>query len=381
MISSRLGSRANLAVLGEALRNTVIIAPDRPTRIRRTILFFVLSLGLPNLAFGASPEESARALAAKIAAALPARENVSCEIRNVSSLSPDAVARIDQALETGLRDQGVRCAASGAEVTVVVTLSENLKNLVWTAEVHKGESSQVVLITVERASEDRAISTAMPVTIHSEKFWEGPEHILDAGEVSNGTGKSWLVLLFPDGVRIQDKQTGVAAATGIKSLQSANRDPWGNLNVEPGGNSIGILLAPRMCTVDLEALDFSGCLSSEAPSSAPLGGRIPVIFDTAPPGPPPPGKGTMIEMQPACGGSNEFLATGGRDYTQTDSIQVFEEKSSGGAASAASPVSAELDFPGPVMALHAVSPTPRAVVRNLTTGNYEAYRLSFTCGQ
>jgi hypothetical protein len=136
-----------------------------------------------------------------------------------------------------------------------------------------------------------------------------------------------------------------------------------------------------MCTVDLEALDFSGCLSSEAPSSAPLGGRIPVIFDTAPPGPPPPGKGTMIEMQPACGGSNEFLATGGRDYTQTDSIQVFEEKSSGGAASAASPVSAELDFPGPVMALHAVSPTPRAVVRNLTTGNYEAYRLSFTCGQ
>lgn len=382
MISSRLGSRANLSVvLGEAGRNTVMIVPDRSVHTRRVILLLVFSLGIPNLVRASSLEDSAKALASKIAAALPTRENVSCEIRNLSSLPPDAVARIDGALKAGLQEQGVHFVASGAEVTVVVTLSENLKNLVWTAEVHKGESSQVVLITVERASEDRAVSISMPVTIHSEKFWEGPERILDAGEVSNGTGKSWLVLLFPDGVRIQDKQSGVAATTEITSLQSANRDPWGNLSVDPGANSIGIFLAPRMCTVNLETLDFSGCLSAEGSSSAPAGGRIPMIFDIAPAGPSPPGKGTMIEMHSVCGGAGQFLATGGGDYTHTDSVQVFEEKASGGAASAASPVSAEMDFPGPVMALHAASATPRAVVRNLTTGNYEAYRLSFTCGQ
>jgi hypothetical protein len=367
--------------LAEAGRNTVMIVPDRSVHTCRAILFLVFSLGIPNVVRAASLEDSAKALAVKIAAALPARENVSCEIRNLSSLPPDAVVRIDQALKAGLQEQGVQFAASGAEVTVVVTLSETLKNLVWTAEVHKGEISQVVLLTAERVSEDRAVSSAMPVSIHSEKFWEGPERILDAGEISTGTGKSWLVLLFPDGVRVQDKQTGVAATTEIKSLQSANRDAWGNLNVEPLGNAIGIFLAPRMCAVNLEALDFSGCLSSEGPTSAPLGGRIPMIFDIAPPGPPPPGKGTVIEMHSVCGGTGQFLATGGRDYTQTDSVQVFEAKSSGGAASAAAPASAELDFPGPVMALHAVSTTPRAVVRNLTTGNYEAYRLSFTCGQ
>lgn len=379
MISSRLGFRANL-VSCDARCNTLMIVPDRSAHIRRAILFLVFSLGVPNLVRAASLEDSAKALAAKIAAVLPAREDVSCEIRNVSSLLPDAVARIDQAVRTGLYEQGVRFAANGAEVSVVVTLSENLKNLVWTAEVHKGESSQVVLITVERASQDRAVSTAMPVTIHSEKFWEGQERILDAGEASNGAGKFWLVLLLPEGVRIQDKQKGVAAMTEIKSLQSANRDPWGNLNVEPGGKSIGILLAPRMCIVNLETLDFSGCLSPVEPSSAPLGGRIPVIFDIAPGGAPPPGKGTMIEMQPVCGRGDEFLATGGRDYTQADSVQVFEIRA-GGTATSAVAVSSELDFPGPVMALHSVSPTPRAVVRNLTTGNYEAYRLSFTCGQ
>ena len=81
-------------------------------------------------------------------------------------------------------------------------------------------------------------------------------------------------------------------------------------------------------------------------------------------------------MKTICGGASQFLATGARDYTQTDSLQVFQTESGGAVA-----VSAELDFPGPIMALHAVSDTPRAVVRNLTTGNYEAYRLSFSCGQ
>jgi hypothetical protein len=79
---------------------------------------------------------------------------------------------------------------------------------------------------------------------------------------------------------------------------------------------------------------------------------------------------------PVCGGSSQFLATGVRDYTQTDSIQMFEMK-----PGSATSISIDLNFPGPVTALHAASETPRAVVRNLSTGNYEAYRLSFSCAQ
>ena len=106
---------------------------------------------------------------------------------------------------------------------MVVTLSENFKNLVWTGEIRQGDASQVVLIAADRSSENRAVSNAMPVTIRSEKFWEGPERILDAGEVSNGAGKSWLVLLLPDGLRIQDQQTGSASTLEITSMQS--REP------------------------------------------------------------------------------------------------------------------------------------------------------------
>ena len=128
----------------------------------------------------ATLEESAKDLARKIAAALPAEENVSCEIRNISSLQPGDVTRVEKALKAELQERGVRLANSGAEANVVVTLSENFTNLVWTGEIHKGDTSQVVAIAAERSPENRAFSNAMPVTIRSEKFWEGPERILDA---------------------------------------------------------------------------------------------------------------------------------------------------------------------------------------------------------
>jgi len=377
MISCRLGRRAEFYfVFREAGRSTPIMAADRSTLSSRAILFLFVSLGLPGLAHPATLEDSAKELAREIAAALPAQENVSCEIRNISSLQPGEVARIEQSLKAELQERGVRLTSSGAEITVAVTLSENFTNLVWTGEIHKGDTSQVVLIAADRSSENRAFSKAMPVTIRSEKFWEGPERILDAGEVSNGAGKSWLVLLLPDGLWIQDMQTGSTSTLEIKSMQSASRDPWGNLNFDPVRNTIAFFLSPRVCTVNLETPDLNGCPLAEGSSVGPLPGRFPVMFDLSPPGPPPTGKGTVIEMRPVCGGASQFLATGARDYTQTDSVQVFQTASSGAVA-----VSTELDFPGPITALHAISDAPRAVVRNLTTGNYEAYRLSFSCGQ
>jgi hypothetical protein len=377
MISCSLGRRAEFFfVFREAGSSTPMMAADRSTLSCRAILFLFVMMGTPMAARSGTLADSAKELAQKIAAALPAQENVSCEIRNISSLQPEEVARIEQTLKAELQERGFHLASGGAARTVVVTLSENFKNFIWTGEIHQGDASQVVLIAVERLPENRAFSNAMSVTIRSEKFWEGPERILDAGEISDGVGRSWLVLLLRRGLQIQDKQTGSANTIEIASNQSASRDPWGNLNFDPVGNTIAFFLSPRVCTVNLEMPDLNGCPQAEGSAGGPLPSRFPVMFDLSPPGPPPLGKGTVVEMRPVCGGANQFLATSARDYTQTDSLQVFQTESTGAVA-----VSTELDFPGPITALHGVSETPRAVVRNLTTGNYEAYRLSFSCGQ
>jgi hypothetical protein len=83
-----------------------------------------------------------------------------------------------------------------------------------------------------------------------------------------------------------------------------------------------------------------------------------------------------LAIAPVCGSSSPFLATAAGDDTRTDSVQLFQSDALGPLAA-----SKELEFPGPIVALHAAIDAPRAIVRNLTTGNYEAYRLSFSCGQ
>ena len=381
MISLSLGHRAEfLLMFREATRSTPMTAADRSTRSFRAILFLFVLIGIPSAVRSATLDDSARELARKIAAALPVLENVSCEIRNVSSLLPDEVFRIDHAVRAELQERGVRVSAgNGAAVSVVVTLSENFENLVWTGEIRRGDISQVVLIAIKRSAENRAISSKMPVTIRSEKLWEGPERILDSGEVSDGIGKSWLVLLLRNGVRIQDGRTGSANTIELTPNQSASRDPEGFLKVWRTGGTVGFFFSTQVCTVNLETLDLIGCSPTQGSNGGVIIGMVPIVGDAAPPGPPQPGKGAEVIMTSVCGGSRQFLAAGDGDYTKTDSLQVFQMEPGGAVA-----VSAELNFPGPITALHAgitVQDAPSAVVRNLTPGNYEAYRLSFICGQ
>jgi hypothetical protein len=351
---------------------------DRSNLSYRAILILLVLLGAPMALHSATLEDSAKELAHKITVALPERDGISIEVRNISSLSPDEVSLVEQTLRSEILSQGVREKQNGTDSAHVrITLSESMKSFLWAAEIADGDASKIVLLAISRSSDHRIASNPMRVTLHSEKFWEGSQHILDAVEITNGVGKSRLVLLMPNGLLIEDRQTGSADTIEITSNQNASRDPMGNLN-ELGGDLIGLLLAPQVCTVNVESRESLGCSPTMVAGPGGIIVGRPYLIDGTPPAP-PPGKGDKVGMISVCGSSSRFLATGSSDYTQTDSLQVFQVESSGAVA-----VSAELDFPGPITALHAglgVDGPPRAVVLNLTTENYEAYRLSFSCGQ
>ena len=377
MIFSSASLRPNSRFVGcEDRCSTPIMGADRLSFSRRAMLFLLVVIGAPSAVWSASLEESAKEFARKIVAALPGRENVSCEIRNNSSLRPDEFARVEQAIRVELQDQGVRTAASGdTMISVAVTLSENWKGFVWTAEIRQGAVSHVVLLGVSRSGETRAATNAMHVTVRSEKFWEGPERILDAAAVSNGSGKSWLVLLQPSTLTIEDLQTGSSSNVDLSSVQPLSRDSSGQLGGEQSGNAIWFSTSLQVCNVNLETRSLGECLPKDAPGG-PTPSRYPMLVDLTPAGSPAPGKGIGLVISPVCGGTNQFLATSARDYTQTDSLQVFQTEPNGPVA-----MSAELDSPGPIVALHTAPDAPRAIVRNLTTGNYEAYRLAISCGE
>jgi hypothetical protein len=69
------------------------------------------------------------------------------------------------------------------------------------------------------------------------------------------------------------------------------------------------------------------------------------------------------------------LASGPKDHTSQDTLQGFEVE-----PRAVTPVTPIAEFPGPILSLKNTNDSEAlAVVFNLTTGNYEAYRVTVEC--
>ena len=375
IIFSSPGIPFDFSILCDAGRSIQTMGVDRFIASRRAIFFLSILIGFPGAARSATMEDSARELARKIVAALPTRDNASCDIRNQSSLRPDEKTQIEQTIKSEFLVEGVHSVAGPQATSVTITLSENWRELVWTAEIGSGDTSRVIVLAVPRNGAPRAASNAMHVTVRSEKFWDGPGPIVDAVEMSNGQGQSWLVLLTPSALAIENLQAGSSSKVAIEPEPSNIRDPWGQLGPIPQTNEVWFQTSSQMCKVNLDASGPPQCLSEEE-LRRPLGGRFPFIVDGAPAGPLPPGKGLALVIPAVCGGTDQFLATSARDYTQPDTVQIFQTEQSGPV-----PMSGELGFPGPILALHTAIDAPRAIVRNLSTGNYEAYRLAISCGE
>jgi hypothetical protein len=372
MISRSVGKRVRFIFLPRMTkRSTPMTGIDRSHLSYRTILILFVLLGAPMTTRSATLEDSAKELARKIAAALPAHDDVVVDVRNISSLVPGELARVEQALKVELQSRGVRAPVSnGATVSVLVTLSENLRSFVWTAEIRQGDASRVVLMIVQRSLENRAASHAMPMTLRGEKFWEGPEHLLDAGIIPDSRGGT-LVLLLPDGVVIQETGSGILSKVEIPSAQTSTRDPKGGLALL--GDAVVARLEPQVCTVMLGTRTLAECHSAFAPSSA----RDPV--DLGPLASSLPEKGSRaVLVRNQCGQNQQFLVTGAGDDTQPDFVQLFESQ-----GLRSFPISDPLNFAGALVALHAYGTDAAAtgIVRNFETGNYEAYRISISCGQ
>jgi hypothetical protein len=355
-----------------------MMAFDRSTRSFRAILFLIVTFGQAGLAAAATLDDSAKEFAQKIAAALPGRDNVSCEIRNISSLKTDETSRVEQTLKAELQNRGIRVSSSSSTTIVVVTLSENYRNLVWTAEIREGDTSRLVLMAPKLTLENHGVSGALVVTIRSEKFWEGRERILDAATANSSDDGQLLLLLTVDGVLITKNGTDGFSLFSFPPVQTVLRNPAGTLT--QAGNEVTAAMPQQVCVFSLTPDGLSQCHSTEGPSPGRVFANL-QLLSPGPPAPPHPEWGSQIqEIQSRCGSGAQFLVTGPGDYTQADFVQLFGSDLTQHRP-AGKPLSNLLTFAGPVMDLHADETGARAVVRNLETGTYEAHRISIECGR
>ncbi len=401
------------------------------SRFRRATCFFALLLMYVPTILASDWRVPAEQLARKIAAATGPGA-VALDVANKSPLSRTDAEEIRRGLTNELAALGVRLVnADQAAATVQVTLSENLQDYVWVAEIHQGNNeASVVMVTLPRPSSDVVEHPAAALTIRKTLLWTDENPILDVALVNGAPqhvivleAQSVALLKFQDG-RWQEEQ----------SLPLSHAHPWprdlrGRLALRsdhlfdaylPGVFCRSSTAAPLILNcyesddpwplgTDQSGLSaffaptrnfFTGALSPGIEKQttvkafysvamlprdkyrlwifSTVDGQVHVLDGVSDQALPKLGWGSDIaSVHSGCGLGWQVLVTGS-ESAGSDAVRAFEIVDREPTV-----VSQPAEFNGSISALwtDADGAGAIAVSQNSETGRYEAYRISITCGQ
>jgi hypothetical protein len=404
--------------------------------------YLIFSLWAASAAWATDWRVPEQQLAGKIAA-VTGPGSVSLTFANLSSLGHADAEQIRLGLISELAALGVHLAdADQAAATAAVSLSEDLQNYVWVAEIRQGTNEPaVVLVSLPRPDGAASSREASEMSLRKSLLWSQPARILDVA-VTSGSPQH-MILLDENGVAIYKMQDGRwqqeqvlpvthprpwprdlrgrlvfrkdhlfdAYLPGVFCRSAAkpplmltcvqSDDPW----FLPGpltGNDPSGLSAFYSATRNF----FTGALApgigkqKSAPAFysaaalpreqytlwlfAAVDGQMHMLDGISDQNAGNPGWGSDIAaVHTACGSGWQVLATGADDESDKnkssqDSIRAYELSDR-----EAVPASRPLEFSGRVTALWSQSDESSAVgiIQISGTGRYEAYQLTVACGQ
>lgn len=376
--------------------------------------------------------ELAKKVAGTVGVDVQALVALSAPPTNLSAASPAEFQRGCDAFRDEMSKAGKTLQSSTAQppanVSLTLTLSENVRGFLWIAQVNGYGAIKTFFVGVERTSVSAAPQFQPSVVLQKQFILSSPNAILDAALLSSQTGaEARLLVLQPERIALYVQENG-AWQFQFDTSQVARfgfplpRDARGRLQPEEDGKehaivpgfdcgitltamtlmpsckgtnagwlpSIGFLSAfallptastdentftlPITGTQEFDSLAFFG---PPPASSTPLhlvatapDGRA-LLFDGAStPVATFSGWGSDVAALYSASRSRwPVLVTGAGDWTEADTIQAFDIVNR-----QAVPVSSEIEFDGPITALWSEGEnTALAVSRNLKTGMYEAY--------
>ena len=193
------------------------------SRFSRAACFLALMLMYAPLIMASDWHAPVGQLARQIAGATGPGA-VALEVVNRSSLTRADVEAIRHGLLAELAALGVRPVNTDqAAASVEVTLSENLQNYVWVAEIHQGNSeSSIVMVTAPRSGPVAVERPAAALTIHKTLLWTDENRILDVGLITSTPQQ--MVVLEPESVVLAKFQDGHWQQQ--ESLSLSHLRPW-----------------------------------------------------------------------------------------------------------------------------------------------------------
>jgi hypothetical protein len=219
---------------------------------------------------------------------------------------------------------------------------------------------QTYMIEVPRASLFVSRQTGSAPQLKRELIWQQEKPIQSALEWQHPTTEEWFLFLLSDSLFMRfDFENGA-----WKWMDSAQFLPVGrssrtgevSLFYSHTKERVELVLRRKICDIDPTVHFGYTCTGSE-------------VSDRT------------SELSSACGESPRYLATGKGDFTQRDQITLASGSGAGATVSDEDNYAGSLDMPGPVLDISVAqnSKSATAVVKNLSTGNYEVYRITAVC--
>jgi hypothetical protein len=166
-------------------------------------------------------------------------------IRNLSTMAGDAVPTIRGLLERDLKAHGISLAGDEGANAIRVTLSENVHERLWVAEIVEGNTTQVAIVDAGPTSPQHASATS-GLTLRPQVILTSPEPVLAALETPAG----WIVLT-PEQLTFY-----LRTADGLHALSHVDigekrplpRDPHGILKLDTSETQFTAWLAGAECS-------------------------------------------------------------------------------------------------------------------------------------
>ena len=201
-------------------------------------------MGLPAIAAPSPWEQPAANLAEQIAGILgPGQARLT--IRNLSTISTDEIPAIRLLLEQDLKGQGVLASGVESANTIRVTLSENLRERLWVAEIVEGNETRVAMVHVEPVIAQPA-QPGGGLTLRKQAVLTTRAPVLAALETAGG-----LVAVEPEEIAIY-AQTAEGLheqkSVGIGQKRALARDPRATIVALPGGDGFDAFIPGMACT-------------------------------------------------------------------------------------------------------------------------------------
>jgi len=256
---------------------------------------------------------------------------------------------------------GISLTENADAPALKVNISVTATNVLLTADAANVEGGrQIRMVEIPRSSLFSQRDLASAPHLMSEILWGQEKPIQSAMEWVDSATQERFLFLVGDGVFVRRRFVSgsweLLDTTELPATSRRLRNGEGTFLYGASDAKPRLLVRGKLCDFNVAGRVSFNCSESRAPSGD-----------------------TMLLSN--CEDLPRKLISGSGDYTQTDKILLARKEGKEEGAAPEEKYGAPVEVPGPVLDI-SVAPDQKAAfasVRNLSTGNYEVYRITAVC--